>query len=45
MVREMMKQYLSAQQRKTWAMKKLEDLWQLYPELLNILSNSSGSEK
>jgi len=44
-VREMIKQHHSAQQRKTRATKKLGDLWQHYPELQEILSDSSGSEK
>jgi hypothetical protein len=44
-VREMIKQHHTAQQRKARATKKLGDLWQHYPELQEILSNSSGSEK
>jgi hypothetical protein len=44
-VREMIKQHHTAQQRKTRATKKLGDLWQHYPELQEILSDSSGSEK
>jgi len=44
-VREMIKQHRTAQQRKARAMKKLGDLWQQYPELQEILSDSSGSQK
>jgi hypothetical protein len=44
-VREMIKQHHSGQQRKTQATKKLGDLWQHYPELQEILSDSSRSEK
>jgi len=35
----------SAQRRKTRATKKLRDLWQHYPKIKEILSDSSGSEK
>ena len=45
MVREMIKQHHSAQQRKLQATKKLGDLWQLYPELQEILSDSCGCVK
>jgi len=44
-VREMIQQHHSAQQRKARATKQLGDLWQHYPELQEILSDSSGSEK
>jgi len=44
-VREMIKQHHTAQQRKTRAKKRLGNLWQHYPELQEILSDSSGSEK
>jgi len=44
-VREMIKQHQAAQQTKTWATMKLEDLWQHNPELQGMLSNSGGSEK
>jgi len=44
-VREMLKQHHSGQQRQTQATKKLGDLWQRYPELQGILSDSSGSVK
>jgi len=44
-VRELLKQYHTAQQRKTRAMTMLGDLWQHYPELQEILSDSSRSEK
>jgi len=43
-VREMIMQHPSAQQGKTRATKKLGDLWQHYPELQEILSDSSASE-
>ena len=45
MVSEMIKQHHSAQQRKSRATKKLGDLWLHYPELQEILSESSGNEK
>jgi len=41
----MIKQYHSAQQRKTQAIKKLGDLWQHYSKLQEILGNSSGSKQ
>jgi hypothetical protein len=41
----MIKQHHTAQQRKARATKKLGDLWQHYPELQEILSDSSRSEK
>jgi hypothetical protein len=44
-VREMIKLHHSAQQRKTQATKKLRDLWQHSPEVQEILSVASGSEK
>jgi len=44
-VREMIKRHHTAQQRKTRSTKKLGNLWQHSPELQEILSNSSGSEK
>jgi hypothetical protein len=44
-VREIIKQHHTAQQRKARATKKLGDLWQHYPELQEILSDSRGSEK
>jgi len=44
-VRDMIKQYHSAQQRKTRAMKELGDVWQHNPELQEMLSDSSRSEK
>jgi len=43
-VRKVTKQHHSAQQRKTRATKKLGDLWQHYPEVQEILSNSSRTE-
>jgi len=43
--REMIKQHHTAQQRKTRATKKLGNLCQQNPELQEILSDSSGSEK
>jgi hypothetical protein len=42
---EMIMQHHTAQQRKTEATKKLGNLWQHYPELQEILSDCSGSEK
>jgi hypothetical protein len=44
-VREMIKLHLSAQARKTWALKKLGEIWQHYHELLEIQCDSSRSEK
>jgi hypothetical protein len=41
----MLKQHHTAHQRKTRATKMLGDLWQYYPELQGILTDSSGSEK
>jgi len=43
-VREVIKQYRSAQQRKIQATKKVGDLWQHNPKLLEIVSDSSGTE-
>jgi len=43
-VMAMIKLHHSAQQRETWAMKMLGDLWQDYPELQEILSDSSASD-
>jgi len=42
--REIIKHHHSAQLRNTQAMKKLGDLCQLYPELQEIVSDTSGSE-
>jgi hypothetical protein len=44
-VSKMIKQHHFSQQRKTRATKKLGDLWQHYPELQEILSDSSCSQK
>jgi len=38
-VREMIKQHHSAQERKTWAIKKLRDRWQHHPKLQEIISD------
>jgi len=44
-VKEMIKQHHTAQHRKIRATKKLGNLWQHYPELQEILRDSSRSEK
>jgi hypothetical protein len=44
-VREIITQHHTVQQRKARTTKMLGDLWQHYPELQEILSDSSGCEK
>jgi hypothetical protein len=44
-VREVIKQHHTAQQRKTQATKELGDLWQHYPEIQEILRDSSRCQK